>query len=71
MTNTVELEVAIKRAGLSRLDVAKAAGITQTAFFNKLHNKSEFKASEILAIKQVLGLSNEKVADIFFANVVD
>lgn len=71
MTNTLELDIAIRRAGLSRLEVAKAIGITLTAFFNKLHNKTDFKAREIATMRQVLELSDKQVGVIFFNDCVD
>ncbi len=71
MTNTLELDYAIKRAGLDREKVAKILGIGITTLFNKLHNKVEFKASEIAKLKSLLNLSKEQRDMIFFANNVD
>lgn len=66
MTNTLELDYAIKRAGLDREKVAKILGIGITTLFNKLHNKVEFKASEIAKLKRLLNLSKEQRDMIFF-----
>ena len=71
MTNTLELDYAIKRAGLDREKVAKILGISITTLFNKLHNKVEFKASEIAKLKSLLNLTKEQRDMIFFANNVD
>jgi len=71
MTNTLELDYAIKRAGLDREKVAKILGISITTLFNKLHNKVEFKASEITKLQSLLNLSKEQRDMIFFANNVD
>jgi hypothetical protein len=71
MTNTLELDYAIKRAGLDREKVAKILGIGITTLFNKLHNKVEFKASEIAKLKSLLNLTKEQRDMIFFANNVD
>ena len=71
MTNTLELDYAIKRAGLDREKVAKFLDITVTTLFNKLHNRVEFKASEIAKLKTLLNLSNEQRDLIFFTNNVD
>ena len=71
MTNTLELDYAIKRAGLDREKVAKILGIGITTLFNKLHNKVEFKASEIAKLKSLLNLSKEQRDMIFFANNID
>lgn len=71
MTDTLELEVAIKRARLTRWDVARILKMSCSAFFNKLHNKSEFKASEIVALQKLLQLSNAQRDRIFFTKFVD
>ena len=68
MTDSLELDYAIKKAGLDRQKVAGLLGISQMAFFNKIHNRTEFKASEIEALKQALHLSNEQRDKIFFAH---
>lgn len=69
MTDSLELDYAIKKAGLDRQKVAGLLGISQMAFFNKIHNRTEFKASEIEALKQALHLSNEQRDKIFFAHM--
>lgn len=71
MTDALELDYAIKKAGLDRPKVAKILGISLMALFNKIHNRSEFKASEIAKMKQALHLSNEQRDKIFFAHDVD
>ena len=71
MTDTLELDIAIKRAALTRGQVAKALGLTMTTLFNKIHNKVEFKASEIAKLKELLKLSNEQRDRIFFNVDVD
>ena len=71
MTDSLELDIAIKRAGIKRKDVADALGLTLTGFFNKLHNKTEFKLSEISAICSLLCLSSQQRDKIFFAANVD
>ena len=67
MTDSLELDYAIKKAGLDRQKVAGLLGVSQMAFFNKIHNRTEFKASEIVALKKLLNLSNEQRDRIFFA----
>ena len=70
MTDALELDYAIKKAGLSRPEIAKVLGISMMSLFNKIHNRTEFKASEIAAMKQALHLSNEQRDKIFFAHSV-
>ena len=67
MTDSLELDYAIKKAGLNRQKVAGLLDVSQMAFFNKIHNRTEFKASEIVALKKLLNLSNEQRDRIFFA----
>ena len=71
MTDTLELDYAIKKAGLNRPAVAKFLGISMMALFNKIHNRTEFKASEIALLKEALHLSNEQRDKIFFAHMND
>ncbi|MDD7678135.1 MAG: hypothetical protein SOV95_03480 [Anaerovibrio sp.] len=71
MTDEIELDYAIKKAGLDRAEVAKGLQISATALFNKIHNKTEFKASEIVALKKMLHLSDRQRDKIFFAASVD
>ena len=71
VTDALELDYAIKKAGLNRPKIAKILGISVMSLFNKIHNRTEFKASEIVAMKQALHLSNEQRDKIFFAHDVD
>ena len=66
MTNTVELEVQIVRAGVKKKDLIERLHISHTAFFNKMNNISEFKASEIATLVDALGMSREQRDLIFF-----
>lgn len=70
MTDTVELEVAIKRSGLTKRELAKKIGLSEMGLYKKIHNITEFKASEITALVEILSLQ-EKVSQIFFAQKVD
>ncbi len=67
MTDTIELQVAIKRAGLTSRDMARRIGVSDTSFYQKCHNKTEFKVSEIRTIADTLKLTIEDVQRIFFA----
>ena len=66
MTNTLELELQIKRAGVTKKALAKRLGITEMALFNKIKNVSEFKASEIATLAYALGMTSEQRDAIFF-----
>ena len=68
MTNTTLLIEKIEKSGYKRSFIAKALGLTAYGLANKIHNKTEFKASEINALCELLKIEkpDEKEA-IFFA----
>ena len=70
MTNSLELELQIKRIGISKKDLAKRLGISEMSLFNKIRNETEFKASEIVALTEALNLTQEQRNNIFLANNV-
>ena len=57
MTDCKRLEHALLDANVSKRDLAKSLNISEQALFNKLKNISEFKASEIVKITELLNLS--------------
>ena len=71
MTNTKLLFQAIKEAGYLRSYVAEKCGITYLSFYNKAHNKTSFTPPEIQAVRNVLGLTLERLEEIFFAEDVE
>lgn len=64
MTNTVELEVAIKRAGITKRKLAERLGLSEMGLYKKINNITEFKASEIAKLSEILDLPNKD--EIFF-----
>lgn len=68
MTNTEALQRSIETAGVSIAFLARQMGISREAFYKKLKNETEFKASEIVTVAAVLHLTNEERDHIFFAN---
>lgn len=72
MTDTLEFELAIKRAGLTKREIAKKLGLSEMGLYQKINNITEFKASEIAKLYDLLKLSNlEQQQRIFFACTVD
>lgn len=69
MTNTVELEIAIKRAGLTKREISRRLGLSEMGFYKKINNITEFKASEIEALVRILCITD--VGKIFFDGKVD
>jgi len=63
--NTLELKAAIIKTGMKRSEVAEKLGISYYSFHKKLHNKTEFKASEISKLSEILNISDKD--KIFFA----
>ena len=72
MTDTLEFEIALKRAGLTKTETAKALGISLESLARKANNINEFKASELAKLYELLKLDSfEEQKRIFFTAVVD
>lgn len=72
MTNTKLLEEKIAKSGLKKKYIAESLGLTGYGLQKKITNKTEFKASEIAKLCEVLNIeSSEEKEEIFFAKVVD
>ena len=71
MTNTSMLEEYIKESGYKKAYVIKTLGISRYGFALKCNNKTEFKASEIEALCNLLKIGAKDRAAIFFAKQVD
>lgn len=69
MTDTLKLKGAIVASGLSRKQVAEQMGISAYSLHKKIHNITEFKASEIQSLCQLVGILNKD--EIFFASNVE
>ena len=71
MTNTDLLKEILSDSGYKLTYVANELGITYQGFLNKINNESEFKASEIQTLKELLNLKNKERDKIFFTKKVD
>lgn len=71
MTDAVLLRTEIDKSGISIAFISRKIGITRECFYQKLNGKSEFKASEIVALCSILHLSAKKREKIFFAKISD
>ncbi|MDY5940999.1 MAG: toxin-antitoxin system, antitoxin component, Xre family protein [Eubacteriales bacterium] len=67
MTNIELLREKIEQSGYKLQFIAKKIGITYQCLLNKINNKSEFRAYEIQALYDLLGLTEEERVAIFFA----
>lgn len=71
MTNANLLREKIDESGYKLRFIAKKIGITYQGFLKKVNNETEFKASEIQKLKELLNLTDEERDNIFFALNVD
>ena len=71
MTNTALLEECIRESGLKISAIAKKCGLYRHTLNKKLQNRSEFTASEIAKMSDVLSLTRSKRDCIFFAQAVE
>ncbi|MBR7184558.1 MAG: helix-turn-helix transcriptional regulator [Clostridia bacterium] len=59
MTDTAKLEQSIKASGLTKRYIAKKLGISEMALYKKINNITEFKASEIAALCELLNIESK------------
>lgn len=71
MTNSQLLRDRINKAGLKLKHVAAQIGLSYYGLQLKINNETEFKASEITALSDLLHLSISERERIFFSNDVD
>lgn len=68
MTDTELLREKIENSGYKLQFIAKSLGLTYQGLLNKINNWSEFRASEIQALYDLLGLTEKERVAIFFAH---
>lgn len=71
MTNAIELEYILNKMRMTKKEFASLLGISLQALYNKLNNKVEFKASEIINACRILKLKDTERDKIFFDTKVD
>ncbi len=71
MTNTELLNKAIEESGMKINFIAEKIGLSYFGLSKKINNITEFKASEIAKISDILKLPKEKRDEIFFADKSD
>lgn len=67
MTNTSLLEKYIEESGYKKSFIAERLGLTAYGFALKVNNKSEFKASEMTILCELLKINAKDKEAIFFA----
>lgn len=71
MTNSVKLRAAVRRSGLRYGYIANRLKISAYCLAQKIDNRTEFRASEILHLSKLLNLTKEERDEIFFAENVE
>ena len=71
VTDTMLLRAKIEESGYRLKFIAKKLGITYAGLLKKINNETEFKASEIQKLANVLKLDLKEKEEIFFAKDVD
>ncbi len=66
MINQNLLNSKVALSGLTFKELAKKIGMPYQSFNNRKTGKIEFNSSEIKALKDILNLTNDDVAEIFF-----
>lgn len=71
MTNTNLLRQKIDESGYKLRFIASKLGITYQGFLKKINNETEFKATEIQTLCELLDIDIQQKEEIFFTNDVD
>lgn len=66
MTNTNLLRKKIDESGYKLRFIASKLGITYQGFLKKINNETEFKASEMQILRELLNLMDAEFEQIFF-----
>ena len=67
MTDSEALNKVIENSGLKLTFIARALKLSREGFYKKLNNQTEFKASEMFNISELLNLNSVARDEIFFA----
>ena len=68
--NTDDLNAEIARQGLTKPQLAQKMGISKKRLYSRLKGETTFKQEEIQKIASILQLDNDKIMNIFFAELV-
>lgn len=66
MTNTSLLRKKIDESGYKLRFIASKLSITYQGFLKKINNETEFKASEMQILRELLNLTDAEFEQIFF-----
>lgn len=65
MTDIITLKEKIKNSGITMVSISNKTGIKRGTLYNKVNGMSEFTASEIVSLTDVLHLSKDERDEIF------
>lgn len=69
MTDTAKLNARIQQSGFKKSYIAKVLGLAESTLARKINNAQDFRASEINALCDLLGINSlEEKEAIFFAS---
>ena len=68
--NIDDLNAEIARKGLTKPLLAERLGVSKKCLYSRLKGETSFKQEEIQKIASILGLDEEKIMNIFFAELV-
>lgn len=68
MTNQELFIKKMRLCGYKVESLARAIGLSRAGLYKKINNSNEFKASEIVKISKLFGLSPEEQDNIFFVD---
>ena len=71
MADVQALKDSIKESGIPTAEVARRSGMLRETLYNRLAGRGDFKASEIVALTNVLHLTREQRDNIFFAEMCE
>lgn len=60
------LEARLKEKNLTTLQLSEKMGLSYTSLQQRLKGRTDFRLGEIKKIRQILGLSNDQMLEIFF-----
>lgn len=67
MTDTVRLKSLVESSGLKKTFIAEKLGLSYQGYLKKENGKSDFMATEVSIMKDLLRLSNKEVSEIFLS----
>lgn len=67
MTDTTLLRNLMEESGFKIYFIAKKCGMSYPSLLSRLNGEHEFKVNEVRALKEILNLTDEDVAKIFYA----